>query len=57
MTWIKWVLIFVVAALALRVLSGKKDLKSLGKSKPITAKEATNTGRRPSGKQKIIQLK
>lgn len=57
MNWVKWTLIFVVAAIAVWVISGKKDLKSLTKKKPITAKEATNTGRRKSGIKSIIYLK
>jgi len=56
MNWVKWTLVFVVAAIAIWVIFGKKDLKSLGESKPITDKEATNNGRKPNTNQSIIRL-
>ena len=61
MNWLKWLIIFGVAAIAIWLISGKKDLKTILKPKTADEKDAINIGKKIRDKmrknQTIIRLK
>ena len=57
MKWLKWVLIFVIAALAVWLMSGKNDIQTLIKPKTVDEKDAINIGKKVRKKMRKMQLK
>jgi len=57
MNWLKWLLILVIAAIAVWLMSGKKDIQTLIQPKTVDEKDTSEIAEKVREKMRKIQLK